>query len=127
MNDYEWEWDDDRIEDEDESDSGYSAYSDDMIELAEEMIGYVSSYFVEKWRMLERLDELKIHLRERMRICICCGQMWDEADCLDYKHAVGARLCPECHENTEEIRPGDPLLTGRSGRSGSAGRSGIRI
>ena len=27
---------------------------------------------------------------------------------MDYKHPVGARLCPECYEVTEEIRPTKP-------------------
>lgn len=41
------------------------------------------------------------------RICINpkCGWVGKEADCMDYKHPVGARLCPECYEVTEEIRP----------------------
>jgi hypothetical protein len=32
---------------------------DDAIELAEEGIGYTDGYFVEKWRMKERLEECK--------------------------------------------------------------------
>lgn len=41
------------------------------------------------------------------RICISskCGWVGEEADCLDYKHPIGARLCPECYEVTEEIHP----------------------
>lgn len=39
------------------------------------------------------------------RICCNknCGLVWDEGDTLDYKHAVGAHLCPECYEVTELI------------------------
>lgn len=37
-------------------------------------------------------------------ICIKCGWTGTENECLDYKHPVGARLCPECHENTEAYR-----------------------
>ena len=39
------------------------------------------------------------------RICINpdCEWVGDENECLDFKHPIGARLCPECHETTEEI------------------------
>jgi hypothetical protein len=42
-----------------------------------------------------------------MRICINpdCGWTGTENECLDYKHPIGARLCPECHENTERLTP----------------------
>jgi hypothetical protein len=33
-----------------------------LIELAEELIGYPSEYFQEKWRFRERLDELRSRL-----------------------------------------------------------------
>jgi hypothetical protein len=37
----------------------WKAALDDAIELAEEGISYTGSYFTKKWRMQERLDELK--------------------------------------------------------------------
>ena len=37
------------------------------------------------------------------RICIGCGWIGAEDDCFDYKHPIGARLCPECYEITEKM------------------------
>ena len=37
------------------------------------------------------------------RVCIGCGWIGAEDDCFDYKHPVGARLCPECYEITEKM------------------------
>ena len=35
------------------------------------------------------------------RICIACGWIGNQNDCMDYKHPTGAHLCPECYEITE--------------------------
>jgi len=35
------------------------------------------------------------------RICIGCGWIGFDDDCLDWKHPIGARMCPECYDNTE--------------------------
>ena len=43
---------------------------------------------------------------ERMKRICCnpdCGWIGEEKDCLDWKHPTGARLCPECHEVTEQL------------------------
>lgn len=39
------------------------------------------------------------------RICINpkCGWIGNESECLDWKHPTGARLCPQCHDVTEEM------------------------
>ena len=46
------------------------------------------------------------------RICCNpeCGIIVDEADCMDYKHPIGARLCPSCYEITEIISDEEELL-----------------
>lgn len=38
---------------------------DEAIELAEETVGYASEYFQEKWRLNERLAELKANKRSK--------------------------------------------------------------
>jgi len=43
-------------------------------------------------------------LVEVNRICPACGWTGAEAECVDYKHPTGARLCPNCYEVTEEIK-----------------------
>jgi hypothetical protein len=53
----------------------------------------------------QELEE-KHHTCENGTIRICinskCGWIGPEQDCLDYKHPIGARLCPECYEVTEK-------------------------
>jgi hypothetical protein len=43
--------------------------------------------------------------RSEARICINveCGWIGSEDECLDYKHPIGARMCPKCHDNTERF------------------------
>jgi hypothetical protein len=45
----------------------------------------------------------KPKVKKPKRICINadCGWIGFEDDCLDWKHPTGARMCPECHDNTE--------------------------
>jgi hypothetical protein len=40
------------------------------------------------------------------RICVNpdCGWIGDEDECLDWKHPIGARMCPECYDATEEVQ-----------------------
>lgn len=51
------------------------------------------------------------------RICCNeqCGAIIDENNCLDYKHAIGAKLCPLCHEVTDPF-PNDAILIDDSGQ-----------
>ncbi len=35
-----------------------------------------------------------------------CNWIGDESECMTYKNSDWARLCPECHENTEETEGG---------------------
>ena len=32
-----------------------------------------------------------------------CKWIGKESECMDYKHPVGARLCPQCYEVTEVV------------------------
>lgn len=40
---------------------------------------------------------------KEIRVCISCDWRGVEGDCMDYKHATGARLCPECYDVTEKV------------------------
>lgn len=59
-------------------------------------------------RDAESLKKLRIAEQAvRTRVCINpkCGWAGKESECMDYKHPVGARLCPQCYEVTEIVLP----------------------
>jgi len=75
-----------------------------LYECVEELNKDVETLELDWIKTLNEIDEMRNLLR--IRTCVC-GWTGREFQTLDYKHKIGARMCPECHEPTEILQEED--------------------